>query len=272
MRRIDERAPGGATGEQTQITGALKAYIHGSRLRVLNGPSFEAVGESIRVPCAPGFGWRARGECDRCQSARSGGSRQSCTLPHDQADGEVSAMTRTILTRCFLVAACWLSSAPLAAATDDVCDRVAKFHRAGFDHTEQPDGRRWVEMHWTGHWLDFDQSFGLKCKSSPDSAARELCGWLIDHTSTEFPDNLPQRVLTCYGHRFPRHAHWSGWKSDISFFAGDRLLLLEIDLLTMHNETGAIRLSSFAPGKDDALVEMPPLAEFGVTASPPRND
>jgi hypothetical protein len=31
---------------------------------------------------------------------------------------------------------------------------------------------------------------------------------------------------------------------DISLFAGDRQLLLEIDLLMMHNETGAIRLSS----------------------------
>jgi hypothetical protein len=181
-------------------------------------------------------------------------------------------MTRTIATCSFLATACCLSLATLAAARDSVCNRVAKFHRANLDNVEQPVGRRWVELHWTGHWMDFDRGFGLKCKSSPDSAARELCGWLIDHTSTEFPTNLPMRILTCYGHRFPKSSDWSGWKSDISLFADDRELLLEIDLLTMRNETGAIRLSSFAPGKDDALAEMSPLMELGLSTPPPGND
>jgi hypothetical protein len=101
-------------------------------------------------------------------------------------------MTCTILTRSSLAAACCLSLAPFAVAADDVCNRVAKFHRADFDHTEQPVGRCWVAIHWTGRWLDFDRGFGLKCVSSPDSAVRELCGWLTDHTSTEFPATLPQ--------------------------------------------------------------------------------
>jgi hypothetical protein len=65
---------------------------------------------------------------------------------------------------------------------------------------------------------------------------------------------------------FPKGSSWSSWTSDISLFQGDRELLLEIDLLTMHKETGAVRLSSFAPVKDDALVEMPPLAELEGTA------
>jgi hypothetical protein len=179
-------------------------------------------------------------------------------------------MTWVVPARRLLAAASCLALAPLATAGDDVCSRVARFHRAGFDHTEQPLGRRWVEVHWVGHWLDLDHGWGLKCEHSPDSAARELCGWLSSHTSFEFPWDLPQRILTCYGYRFPRGSHLSGWKSDASLFSADRELLLEVDLFTMQKETGAIRLSSFAPEKDDALVEMPPLSELGDTASPPR--
>jgi hypothetical protein len=176
-------------------------------------------------------------------------------------------MTRNVLYRLLLTAACCLLTGIAIAGSDDICSRIARFHHASFDHTEQPIGRRWVELHWTGHWLDFDEGFDLKCNSSPDIAARELCAWLSHHTSIEFPETLPQRVLACYGHRFPKGSRWSSWKSDISVFQGARELLLEIDLLTMHKETGAIRLSSFAPGKDDALVEMPPLAELEGTAS-----
>jgi len=40
----------------------------------------------------------------------------------------------------------------------------------------------------------------------------------------------------------------------------DRWLELEIDFSGFKGEEGAIRLSSFAPDKDDALVELPPLA------------
>jgi hypothetical protein len=154
-------------------------------------------------------------------------------------------------------------------AEEGICSRIAQFHDAAFDETEKPIGRRWVEMHWVGHWLDFNRGFGLKCQSSPDSASRKLCSWLTHHTSFEFPEMLPQAILGCYGHRFPRGAHWSGWQSTVSLFAGGRELLLEIDFVTMRDEEGAIRLSSFAPGKDDALVEMPHLLQLDSATSAP---
>jgi hypothetical protein len=183
------------------------------------------------------------------------------------------AMTRNVLHRRLLAAFFCLSIGTVAAASDDdICSQIARFHRSSFDHTEQPIGRHWVELHWVGHWLDFDSGFSLKCKSSTDTAARELCGWLTTHTSIEFPATLPQRILTCYGHRFPRGSQWGGWKSEISLFPAGRELLLEVDLLTMRKEAGAIRLSSFVDGKDDALVEMPPMTELGGNASRPSTD
>jgi hypothetical protein len=41
----------------------------------------------------------------------------------------------------------------------------------------------------------------------------------------------------------------------------DRWLLLEIDFFTMRNDAGAIRLSSFAAGQDEATVELDPLVD-----------
>jgi hypothetical protein len=109
--------------------------------------------------------------------------------------------------------------------------------------------------------MDFESGFGKQCRSSPDAASRRLCQWLIQNSSTEFAGRLPQRILTCYGYRFPAAAQWGNWRSDVSLLSRDRWLLLEIDLFTMRRQTGALRLSSFAAGQDDATVEMPPLTE-----------
>jgi hypothetical protein len=147
------------------------------------------------------------------------------------------------------------------AAPDRICKEVDQFHRASFGQNVQPVGRRWVELHWVGFWMDFEKGFGKRCRSSPDAASRRLCEWLIENSSTEFAGRLPQRILTCYGHRFP-HAEWRSWRSDVSMLRRDRWLLLEIDLFTMKNQTGAIRLSSFAEDQDEHTVEMPPLAEL----------
>jgi hypothetical protein len=169
--------------------------------------------------------------------------------------------------RCIVaLAAAWLASSP-CVAQDSICHELREFERATFDASVQPVGRRWIEMHWRGHWLDLDKGWGLECRSSPDQASRRLCGWLEHHTSFEFTTRLPQRILTCYGYRFRPLSDWSGWKSDISVLNHNRWLLLEVDFLTMKNEDGAIRLSSFAKGQDDAMVEMPPLAEI---VEPPR--
>jgi len=156
-----------------------------------------------------------------------------------------------------------LASAP-AIAADEICARLTAFHAAQYDQSVQPAGRRWVEVHWRGHWMDFDKGFGKECRSSPDSASKQFCSWLTQNSSTEFPTYLPIRMLGCLGYRFPTGAgnEWSGWKSDVSTLSKDRWLLLEVDLLTFKNDAGAIRLSSFAADKDQWTVEMPPLSEL----------
>lgn len=151
------------------------------------------------------------------------------------------------------------SSAALAA--DEICSKVRAFHQSSFDESVNPTGRRWVEMHWRGHWMDFDKGFGRECRSSQDHASRRFCGWLSKNTSTEFATRLPIRILTCFGYRFPPHSDWSGWKSDVSLLSDDRWLLLEIDFVSFQNDTGAVRLSSFAKDEDEATVEMPALSE-----------
>jgi hypothetical protein len=141
-----------------------------------------------------------------------------------------------------------------------MCAQVNAFHMAKFDNTEQPTGRRWVELHWRGSWLDLKNGWGFACRHSPDQASSNLCAWLMHHTSYEFADQAPKRILTCYGYRFPRDSEWGDWKSEVTILDHDRWLKLDIDFVSFKREEGAIRLSSFAPDKDDALVELPPLA------------
>jgi hypothetical protein len=156
-----------------------------------------------------------------------------------------------------LIALALSSAAP--AAPDRTCAEVAAFHMAKFDSAVEPKGRRWVELHWIGGWLDFDHGWGFRCRHSPDAASSQLCNWLVHHTSYEFSQSSPKRILSCFGYRFPRMSMWGEWKSDIDILDHQRWLKLEIDFATLKGETGAIRLSSFAKDRDDALVEMPSL-------------
>lgn len=162
------------------------------------------------------------------------------------------------MTPLFIIGLSAAVAAPLPPY--GMCEQVKAFHAAKFDRTEEPKGRRWVELHWVGSWLDFKNGWGLACRHSPDQASARLCAWLTHHTSYEFIDQAPKRILTCYGYQFPRNSEWGDWKSEISMLDHDRWLELEIDFSGFKGEEGAIRLSSFAPDKDDALVELPPLA------------
>jgi hypothetical protein len=151
---------------------------------------------------------------------------------------------------------------PAAAAGDQLCQELKAFERADFTPDVQPRGRRWVELHWVGAWMDFDNGYGLACASSPDAVSQKLCGYLKAHTSFEFANNLPVRILGCHGQggRTPR-PDWGGWRADIDLWTGHRFNFLEVDLQARQGESGAIRLSAFAAGKDPALVEMTPLSE-----------
>jgi hypothetical protein len=153
-----------------------------------------------------------------------------------------------------------VATATSLAKPDELCAKVKAFHSANFDNTVLPRGRRWVELHWVGSWLDLKNGWGFACRHSPDQASTALCRWLMHHTSYEFSDQAPKRILTCYGYRFPQNSEWGDWKSQVTILDHDRWLKLDINFATFIGEEGAIRLSSFAPNEDDALVELPPLA------------
>ena len=147
-----------------------------------------------------------------------------------------------------------------AIESHGMCEQVSAFHKAKFDGNEEPKGRRWVELHWLGRWLDMNSGWGFDCRHSPDQPSANLCAWLTHNTSYEFADLAPKRILSCYGYRFPRNSEWGAWKSEIDILDHDRWLKLDVDFSGFEGEEGAIRLSSFAPDEDDALLELPPLA------------
>jgi len=163
-----------------------------------------------------------------------------------------------------LIAAVALTSS-VAKADDAICGKIETFRSSRFDGAEMPAGRRWVELHWRGAWL---VNWGFTCLHSPDGASVALCQWLMDkNVSFEFRSLLPQRILTCYGYRFPKAANWSDWKSTIALWQDDDLMTLEIDFADLDRDEGAVRLSAFAPDKDDSGAELPPLM-----ALPPLSD
>jgi len=157
-----------------------------------------------------------------------------------------------------LMGAMALLSSP-ADAADRLCDRVQAFTATGFPADAQSQRRRWVELHWRGHWMDFDGGWGLSCLHSPDEVAGGFCRWLTANTSFEFPAMLPKAILHCYGYVFPDADSWSDWKAMIGLDRDTQFSLLEVNFESFATETGAIRFSTFRKGHDPATVALPPL-------------
>jgi hypothetical protein len=153
------------------------------------------------------------------------------------------------------------------AQADTLCDHIRRYERADFDTEATRDGLtdRWVELHWVGFWMDFDRGFGKACVHSGDAASRDLCAWIVENSSTEFPETLPFSILECYGYRFPRNRQtWHQWQSRIEI-RGRRWVTLDVDFSGWETETGAIRLGVYR-GDDSPWDDVPPLAPL------PRDD
>ena len=158
----------------------------------------------------------------------------------------------------FFVGVIALLSSPVTAA-DRLCGRLHIFAAARFTADVRPEGRRWIELHWRGHWMDFDSGWGFSCLHSPDQTAVDFCRWLTDNTSFEFPTMLPKAILRCYGYAFPDADSWTDWKAAIGLDRDARSSLLEVNLGLLAAESGAIRFSTFQEGYDPAKAELPPI-------------
>ena len=175
-------------------------------------------------------------------------------------------MGRTRVICLFMAMTLMAMSSP--ATADELCRRLKSYHSAPLEGSERPNGRRWVELHWVGSWLDFEQGWGFECRDSGDAASHALCAWLVDHSPYEFAHHLPMSMLECYGYRFPLpRDQWAKWRSDIVLWPDSRQLVLEIDFASVEGETGAIRLSSFAEDVYDSTAELPPLAKLSEPSS-----
>lgn len=140
------------------------------------------------------------------------------------------------------------------AAEDELCKRLRSFQAASFDKdAEGKPLRRAVEFHWVGAWLDLDTGFGTQCRDGGTQAGKTLCSWLPEHTSIEFPDNLPMDILRCFGWKIPAYASdWGVRKGSFDIHTNaqgsrpkdsDRYLQLEIDMRARKKAHTAIRLS-----------------------------
>ncbi len=133
-----------------------------------------------------------------------------------------------------------LFAAP-AAADDELCSELDRF--VGGEANEGQE--QFIEMRWYGQWLVED--FGKTCTHSGTVEAKRLCAYLIENSSTEFPQALGFRILECGGYDFPRPwPWWNVWLGDLDIWRGERLLSIKFDfkdrqtrLGTACRETGA---------------------------------
>jgi hypothetical protein len=176
---------------------------------------------------------------------------------------EVSRLGEGVVTRIAYVAICAVclyASHSVAAdrshlsADDRICDYLLAYERAPFERDSVGHEKfRWIEVHWIGTWLDIDHGWHLECRRSPDNASNAFCSWLLNNTSFEFDNDLPLRILTCHGYRF---SDWRGIylsKAEAEFYREDTgQILLQINLEGHKQPDGAVRLTIFPKGKDQA--------------------
>lgn len=97
-----------------------------------------------------------------------------------------------------------------ARASDAICGQLEEFAKGQESEKADPMPRHWAEFHW-GIDPDPNTFWSWGCRNSNDASSKVLCGYLMDHTSREFRNMLPIRILKCWGYRFPDDAGF-GWR------------------------------------------------------------
>ena len=168
-----------------------------------------------------------------------------------------------------------VSTTAAFAAEDNLCQQLADFRNAPFEKDMQGKPlRRYIEYHWLGYWMDFDNGWAWECRPTASAANKKFCDYLKKNVSFEFPSLLPKRILTCSGWKIPysyqlefervtfqllRH------KGDKIKEDEDRYMLLETDMRPHQpNQDFAIRLSVI-PNNEKSPAPEPRLE---VTYSP----
>ena len=156
-----------------------------------------------------------------------------------------------------MITALVISSCNTSGESEEpICSKLSSYESMPFGD----QSRRFVTLKWVGEWMDFDGGFGKSCQFSEDKESKDLCQWLTDNTSTEFPNDTPMSVLECYGYEFTSVGTWSGWKSYIDIWGDrDEPILLEVDFEHSSQKDPAIRITIFAEGHgsyDDDFIPL----------------
>jgi hypothetical protein len=146
-----------------------------------------------------------------------------------------------------------------ASANDDFCQQLKAFVLAPFP---TPTARS-VEFYWVPEGI-----LGtVKCVHHGVKASQEFCSWLIQNTSREFDEGLPEDFLRCHGFQFPPIPNAEDWKATYSFFdnagdASERETVLEVRLAQPGTrDDGAVRISVIPKGQHTAIKPLPPFPE-----------
>jgi hypothetical protein len=166
-------------------------------------------------------------------------------------------------TASAVIAALACSIAFPAAAAGEFCTHLNAFIRAPFAAARTPVARS-VVFYWQPPGI-----LGtVQCVHDGIAANKTFCDWLMENTSREFSERLPESVLACYGFSFPPVPNVEDWRATYSFVDDKTLRWLVLDV--RHDQPGldydAVRISVLPDGQDTAIHPLPDLA------GPPKID
>jgi hypothetical protein len=157
-----------------------------------------------------------------------------------------------------------------ARADTDFCAHLNSFIRAPFPASsrEQPVARS-IEF----YWLPGDILPNVQCRHGGIAEGTKFCGWLIENTSREFSEMLPESVLKCEGFAFPLVPNVEDWKATYSFVddVSQRWMILEVRRGQENMEYDAIRVSVLPDGQDSAMNPLPAFPEPEPTDAPSQS-
>ena len=104
----------------------------------------------------------------------------------------------------------------------------------------------------------------IQCVHGGVQPGKKFCDWLMDNTSREFSEALPENVLRCEGFGFPGVPNVEDWKATYGFVDDKSLrwLILEVRLDQPGDRyDGAVRISALPDGQDTAIHPLPPFPD-----------
>jgi hypothetical protein len=159
-----------------------------------------------------------------------------------------------------------------ASADTDFCVHLNSFIRAPFP---TPSGGKPVARSIEFFWLPGDLLPNVQCQHDGIREGAKFCGWLIENTSREFSEMLPESVLKCEGFGFPPVPNVEDWKATYSIVddVSLRWMILEVRRGQENTRYDAIRVSVLPDGQDSAMNPLPAFPEPERTdASLPNNN